>query len=216
MSGYWDKVREKAAGLGKAVAAVLGHKVSEEPVVRETIIEMRNRLFKEIISSTEQELSSAFKLALRNSGISLGINAAALSVLFFKPFGNKAASWIALGLFSGALAFSIVRFVNFARKNGKTTCMIIRDITKARSIHAGIKNYVFSEYPMVKRAYEVINSVQPYVPVLEEIPQIEDVVHLFIMYFRKRMIIAISLFAIYFVGFFWILRPYLISQFGMW
>lgn len=215
MQDYWQSIKNKIKRLGKAAFRIAGKAVSETPVVQYKIQEVRQRLFFKVISYTEKKLNEVFKTTLVNALINFSINASGVLILVFKPFGILWSRVASISFFSVSLCFFIYRCIMFAKNYGKTTVKVLRNILKIKSFRRGIRNYVFAEYPKVAKVYHLLNKVQPYVPVLEEIPEIEEVVTVIIQFFWKKLAFFFSGFVLYSLLLYWVLKPYLIYKFGL-
>lgn len=115
--------------------------------------------------------------------------------------------------FLSALVFAIVRFVLFIKNNGRLIFDMSKEILKSKSFHKGVKEYVYTSYPVIASIYADLDFATQYIPALNKVPQLEKIIDRFILEFKKRLILFALIFIVYTVLVNWILKLLLLASF---
>ena len=201
MSEYLKKVRARFVSLGKAAI---------NAAIPAVVISSINMAFGKI----EQKLHQLYLRTIRNSAITLVLNVIGMLVLIFQPFTQTVSKVIAYSLFTSGGVFWLIRTILYCRNYGKITIKIVRNVLQKRSLTKGISQFIVEEYPLVTMTYAGIDIASEHLNSLKEIPRLDELVHLFIRYFRKRVILYAGIVATYTLLVYWVLKPILIKMYS--
>ena len=146
-------------------------------------------------------LKEIFYLMLLSSVITFVINMIGIAILIIKPAGENS-RFIALGIFSITIIYTLVRVILYFNQYGKVTFNIVKHIRKEKSLSKGVSLFVQETYPSITKIYAGINVAQKFVPGLDSIPDFDKIVNDFINHFKKKVILVSSMFLLYSITFF--------------
>lgn len=147
------------------------------------------------------KLKEIFYLMLLSSVITFVINMIGIAILIIKPAGENS-RFIALGIFSITIIYTLVRVILYFKQYGKVTFNIVKHIRKEKSLSKGVSLFVQETYPSITKIYAGINVAQKFVPGLDSIPDLDKIVNDFINHFKKKVILVSSMFLLYSITFF--------------
>lgn len=162
---------------------------------------------KEVI---DEKLNNAMKNTLIGMSITCLIMTVGLVFVIFKPFGHDISFDAAAGIFVGLMVWGTYRFI----KNVINLWPWIKSIFTERGIKKGLIAKIKSEYKAVKIYDTIVEIGSKLFSSFNEIPDTSEIYDHYFIYIRKRVIIFAACVALYSVLFCWVLKPYLIGQFG--
>ena len=198
VSIYWKNLGTRLFSMGKAVV-----NVAISAAVKISI----NAAYEQI----EKKLHELYMKTVRNSAITLVLNAAGILILIFQPFGKQIATWICLAFFFAAFVFWLVRTILYCKKYGKVTIDISKNIIHSRSLSKGISKFITDEYPLVTLTYAGIYIASNHFSALKEIARLNELVKLFIQNFWKRLALFAGIMTFYTISVYWVIKPILIK-----
>ena len=202
--GYLKGVLSRLASLGKAALDVAA------PVAVEIGVETLISKACEII---ELKLKQLYKKTAINSAINFLINVAGILCLALRPFGQKPSAIVAIICFAAAAVFFLVRLILWCRTYGRQTLDVTKSVFREKSLHAGIEKYVLSTFPYISLTYAGIDFGSTYIPALNNVPRIPQLIDFFVRYFWKRLALFAGIVAIYTIAVLWILKPILVHRY---
>lgn len=203
-SKYWSSVGKKLLSLGKT-ALNLAAPVAVDYGVTKAV--------GKACSIIEAKIKDLYKQTTVNSVISLAINLSGILILIFKPFGENVSRYIACVFFFASFIFWLVRTILFLKKYGKVSVQISKTVIKQKSVYKGIEQYVLTEFPLIALGYAGIAVASEYVPSLNGVPRISELVKYLVKAFWKRVTLFAGIMGVYTIIVFWIIKPILINQF---
>ena len=200
MSEYWKKVGIRLASLGKAAvnAAI--------PAVVMASINSACDLI-------EEKLHQLYFKTIRNSAITLALNAAGILILIFQPFGKQIAIWLCMTFFFASFVFWLVRMILYCKNYGRITIDISKNVANQRSLYKGISKFITDEYPLVALTYAGIDLAAYQFSALKEIPRLNELVKIFIQNFWKRLAWFAGIMAFYTITVYWVIKPILMKRY---
>lgn len=202
-STYWNSVKERFLSLAKTAL-----KTAVPFTVDTAIVLSVNKA----CSIIESKLALIYKKSVINSSITLTINILGILILFFNPF-SKSINFLISGLFFlSSFVFWFIRTFVFIKNYGDTSLHIIKNIYKERSICFGLETYIYNSFPQIALMCSGISIGEKYIPSLKKIPRISDFIQYFVNYFRKQIILYITITCFYTILVFWIIKPILIRN----
>ena len=200
MTEYWKKVGIRLASLGKAAvnAAI--------PAVVMASINSACDLI-------EEKLHQLYFKTIRNSAITLALNAAGILLLIFHPFGKQIAIWLCMTFFFASFVFWLVRMILYCKNYGRITIDIIKNVANQRSLYKGISKFITDEYPLVVLTYAGIDLAAYQFSALKEIPRLNELVKIFIQNFWKRLAWFAGIMAFYTITVYWVIKPILMKRY---
>ncbi len=200
MSEYWKKVGARIASLGKAAV---------NAAIPAVVMASINSAYDLI----EEKLHELYMKTVRNSAITLVLNAAGILILIFQPFGKQIATWICLAFFFAAFVFWLVRMILYCKNYGKVTVDISKNVIHSRSLSKGISKFITDEYPLVALTYAGIDIAAYHFSALKEIPRLNELVKLFIHNFWKRLVLFALILTFYTIIVYWVIKPILLRHY---
>lgn len=200
MSEYLKRVGARLASLGKAAV-----NAAIPAVVMASINAAYDRI--------ETELHKLYFKTIRNSAITLALNAAGILILIFQPFGKKIATWICIAFFFASFVFWLVRMILYCRNYGRITVNICKNVLQQHSLSKGISTFITNQYPLVALTYAGIDLAAYQFSALKEIPRLNELVKLFIQNFWKRLAWFGGIMAIYSITVYWVIKPILMKHY---
>ena len=200
MSDYWKKVGIRLASLGKAAvnAAI--------PAVVMASINSACDLI-------EEKLHQLYFKTIRNSAITLALNATGILLLIFYPFGKQIAIWLCMTFFFASFVFWLVRMILYCKNYGRITIYISKNVANQRSLYKGISKFITDEYPLVALTYAGIDLAAYQFSALKEIPRLNELVKIFIQNFWKRLAWFAGIMAFYTITVYWVIKPILMKRY---
>lgn len=170
---------------------------------------------KEPVDEKVKEIIDAkMKVAMKNTILGMGITCLIMSLGFvfviFKPFGQDISFDAAAGIFVGLMTWGTYRCI----KNAVNLWPWIKCIIHERGIKNGLIYEIKNQYRAVKIYDTVVEIGSMIFPSLNELPDTSKIYDYYFDYIKKRVIIFAAGIALYSVLFCWVLKPYLIGQFG--
>ena len=199
-SEYWKKVGSRLASLGKAAV---------NAAIPAVVMASINTAYEHI----EKKLRELYLKTIRNSVITLALNAAGVLILIFQPFGKTVATCLSIAFFFSSFVFWLVRTILYCKDYGKVTVYISKNVIQSRSLSKGISKFIVDEYPLVTLTYAGIDIAANHFSALKEIPRLNELVKLFIQNFRKRLALFAGIMTFYTVTVYWVIKPILIRQY---
>lgn len=184
-SEYWKKVGARLASHGKdAVNAVI-----------------------------EVKLHEHYLKTIRNSAITLALNAAGVLILIFQPFGKTVANWLSQAFFFSSFVFWLIRTILYCKNYGKMTVDISKNVILSRSLSKGISRFIVNEHHFVALIYTGIDIASNLFSALKKIPRLNELVKIFIQNFWKRLALFAGIMTFYSVIVYWVIKPIIIRQY---
>lgn len=165
-------------------------------VVPKVVKKVTKSLEESYYSKIDFKLKETFFKMLLNSVITFCINMIGIAILLVKPVGDYS-RYIALGIFSLVLVYTLIRIFFYFKNYGKITFEILKDVLKEKSLSRGVSNFVKDKYPVITKIYAGINIAQNFVPGFNTVPDFDLIVKDFITHYKKRVILVTGLFALY-------------------
>lgn len=161
-------------------------------------------------------LDTFYKRTVINSLITLALNVIGMIFVIFDPFDEKTSYIIATLFFVVAFSFTLCRFIVFMinKQYREITFQLIQKIWKTKSVSNGVQEVVLNSIPKLATLYKGIDIVSNFVPSLENIPEIQDVVKYIINIFWKRFILFMGLLVFYSIMFYGVLKPLVLFYFN--
>lgn len=201
---YFTGVLSRLASLGKAALDIAA------PVAVELGVEA---LVTKACEKIEAKLKVLYKKTAINSAITFLINLAGILFLALKPFGQKASAVLAIICFAAAAVFFLVRLILWCRTYGRQTLDVTKSVFREKSLHTGIEKYVLPTFPYISLTYAGIDFGSNYIPALNNVPRIPQLIDFFVRYFWKRLALFAGIVAIYTIAVLWILKPILVHRY---
>ena len=201
---YWKGVVSRLASLGKATLSVAA------PVAVEVGV---GALVSKACEKIELRLKQLYKRTAINSAITFFINLVGILFLALRPFGERTSAIVAVVFFAGAASFFLVRLVLWCRAYGSQALGLTKSIWHEKGIHSGIEQYVLSTFPYISLTYAGIDVGSMYVPALENVPRIPQLIDFFVGYFWKRVALFAGIVVTYTVVVLWVVKPILIHKY---
>ncbi|MCQ2588546.1 MAG: DUF1232 domain-containing protein [Treponema sp.] len=173
----------------------------EKFFVPKVIEKAKVKLQESYYTKIDFKLKEIFYLMLLSSVITFVINMAGIAVLIVKPVGEYS-RFIALGIFSITIIYTVIRIILYFKQYGKVTFGIVKLVIKEKSLSKGVSLFVQQTYPAITKIYAGINVAQKFVPGMDSIPDFDKIVKDFIKHFKKKVILVSSMFLLYSVTFF--------------
>lgn len=187
--------------VAKQVLELTASKIIE--VIREPI----DAKIKEKINEI---LNKAMKNALLKTLITLLITAIGLMFVILKPFSETIAFTTASVIFIGLLAYSVYNTVSWIIE----VWPWLKSVWRERSIKKGIIAEVKTQYHALEVYENILAKGAVFIHALDEIPDLEQIFDHYVDYFKKKVLIFGIAIAVYCLIVYWILKPFLINQFG--
>lgn len=165
-------------------------------LVPKAVEKAKNKLQESYYEKIDIKLNEIFHLMLLNSLITFVINMAGIAVLLSKPAGDSS-RYIAFGIFSITIIYSLIRVIIYFKQYGKVTFGIFKLVRKEKSLSKGVSIFVQETYPSITMIYAGISIAQKFVPGLDSIPDFDKIVKEFINHFKKKVILVSSMFLLY-------------------
>mgnify|MGYP003291896347 CR=1 FL=1 len=165
-------------------------------LVPKAVEKAKNKLQESYYEKIDIKLNEIFHLMLVNSLITFVINMAGITVLLLKPAGDSS-RYIAFGIFSITIIYSLIRVFIYLKQYGKVTFGIFKLVRKEKSLSKGVSIFVQETYPSITMIYAGISIAQKFVPGLDSIPDFDKIVNEFINHFKKKVILVSSMFLLY-------------------
>lgn len=198
MSEYLKGVGARLFSLGKAVV---------NAAIPAVVMASINSAYDLI----EEKLHQLYFKTIRNSAITLVLNAAGILILIFQPFGKQIATWICLTFFFASFVFWLIRMILYCKNYGRVTLEISKNVLNQQSLSKGISKFITDEYPLVTLTYAGIDLAAYQFSALKEIPRLNELVTLFIQNFWKRLIWFAGIMTFYTVTVYWVIKPILMK-----
>ena len=193
---YWGSVRQRISSLGNTIV-----RTTTPVLVSYTVEQIVERTCRIIESKIKQMYINAFVY----SGIYFILSVIGLSIMRYRPFGDRNSLFVASCSFSAGLLIWLLRLCLFIRKYGKTSFEVTRHIFKEKSVYMGIECYTLEVFPVLTLIYVGIDSFSNKIPTLKTIPRIAEFVRYLVKIFWKRIVLFICTILIY-TTFLWILK----------
>lgn len=197
---YWTNVKKRLFSLAKIAITMAA------PVVVEAAVDWS---YEKAFVAVNEKLHVMYFKTIRNALITLGLNICGFVFLLFNPLYCKIISG---AFFLSAIVFTIVRCVLFVRDYGRITFDVCKSVLVEKSMHKGIKEYVYTSYPVIASLYAGLDFAAKYVPALTKVPQLEKIVDRFILEFKNRIILYTAILSVYTVLVYWVAKPLLMLQ----
>lgn len=175
--------------------------------VIEKVKEPVDEKIKEII---DEKMKSAMKNTLIGMAVTCFLMTVGLIFVIFKPFGQDISFDTAGGIFIALMVWGIYRFI----KNVINLWPWIKSIIHERGIKKGLITKIKNEYKAVRVYDTVVEIGSKIFSSFNEIPDTSEIYDHYLKYIRKRVFIFAAGIALYSVLFCWVLKPFLIGQFG--
>lgn len=161
-------------------------------------------------------LDTFYKRTVINSLITLALNVIGIIFVIFDPFGEKTSYLIATLFFAVAFSFTLYRFIAFMmnKQYREIAFQLIQHIWKTKSVSNGVKEVVINLIPNLARGYKGTDIMSNFVPALENIPEIQDVIKYIINIFGKCFRLFMGLLVFYSIMFYGVLRPLVLYFFN--
>lgn len=160
-------------------------------------------------------ISDSYKRTIVRAIIILIINIIATVIVCFRPFGEIASNYVSGIIFFLLFVYSIYRIIKKVSKYGMMTLGISKNILKEKSVRKGIANYVRRTdeivFRRIKKAFKFADVVNKMTDI--DLPNLEEVIHHFLIKFLKTILLFVILYAVYVFGTYWLLEPYLLRHF---
>lgn len=177
-------------------------------VTKDIVEEISSKKIKAIITDS-------YKKTIIRAVVVLLLNIIATVIVCFRPFGEIASSYVAGIIFFALFVYSIYRTVLKISRYGMITLGISGNIIKAKSLRTGIANYVRSTddkmFQRITKAFKFADVVNQMTDI--DLPSLEDVIHHFLIKFLKTIFLFVGLYAVYTVGTYWFLKPFLLNHY---
>ena len=193
---YWGSVRQRIFSLGNTIVSTTTPILVSYAV--EQIVEKTCRII-------ESKIKHMYINAFVYSGIYFMLSVMGISIMRYRPFGERNSLFVALCFFSLALVIWLLRVCFFIRKYGNTSVELTRHIEKEKSVYMGIESYTLESFPLLTLLYVGIDSFSTKLPALKTIPRIAEFVRYLVKIFWKRAVLFICTTLIY-TTFLWILK----------
>lgn len=177
-------------------------------LVPKAVEKAKEKIQESYYAKIDFKLKEIFYNMLLNAVITFVINMAGIAILIVKPAGEYS-RFIALGIFSITMIYTLVRVILYIKKYGKVTFGITKLVLKEKSLSKGVSLFVQETYPSITKIYAGINIAQKFVPGLDSIPDFEEIVKDFINHFKKKVILVSSMFVLYSLVIFVISKSFL-------
>lgn len=165
-------------------------------VVPKAVEKAKEKLQESYYTKIDFKLKEIFFLMLLNSVITFVMNMAGIAILVIKPAGEYS-RFIALGIFSITMIYTLVRVILYFKQYGKVTLGIVKLVLKEKSLSKGVSLFVQKTYPSITKVYAGISIAQKFVPGLDSIPDFDKIVKDFINHFKKKVLLVSSMFLFY-------------------
>lgn len=200
------------AGFLDDVAVILFiYKKVAEYAVPKLVEKKVEEIEQSIYTQVDENLEKLFRNYLRRSIIVLILNLTGFALLIFKPFGPDFSRMIAICLFMIALILFVSSLINNCQKYGKITVYNLKIILKEKSLKRGLESAVLIKYPEIAKVYAAIDVAKRYVPGLNTVPQLNEIIDDFVKHYKKSAILTGVLLAIYSAALFTV-RHFLLNQ----
>ena len=155
-------------------------------------------------------LSSQFKKTIVEAEIKLAFCVIAVCVAVFTPFGERCSLWISSLLFIGMLLWSVVESASY--------CMLPIKIIQKRSMQIGIIEFVKWKFPQAdtgSSVYDVVREIgSRFSSRFRNLRQSDEIIWDFVIYLAKDIVIFASVFSLYIILVYWILKPIILEKFA--
>ncbi|MCR5614512.1 YkvA family protein [Treponema sp.] len=158
----------------------------------------------------DSKLNEAFKNSLISTMITFFIMTVGLLFVIIKPFGQDIAFDIASVIFIGLMFWGTYRTI----RNVRNAWPWIKSIFKERGIKKGIIAEVKNQYKAVAIYDKLLETGSKFLDAFNEIPDTTEILDHYVRHFRKKVIIFGAAIGVYCLIVYWILKPFLINQFG--
>lgn len=151
-------------------------------------------------SEIDKKLNDIFRQNIILSIFTFLINLTGLIMLILKPFGIELSRMLSISMFSIALIISVAFLINNIQKYGSITIYNLKIVIKEKSLKNGIRKAVLNKYPEITKAYAKIDLARHFVPGLDAVPQLDDIIKDFVQHYKKNAILFCSLIFVYSVS----------------
>lgn len=193
---YWGSVRQRISSLGNTIVR------TTTPVLVSYAVE---QIAEKTCQVVESKIKQMYINAFVYSGIYFMLSVIGISIMRYRPFGERNSLFVALCSFSVVLVIWLLRLCLFIRKYGNTSVEVSKHIIKEKSVYMGIESYTLESFPLLTLLYVGIDSFSIKLPALKTIPRIADFVRYLVKIFWKRAVLFICTILIY-TTFLWILK----------
>ena len=193
---YWGCVRQRIFSLGNTVVRIT------TPVLVSYAVE---QIIEKTCQIIESKITQMYINAFVYSGIYFMLNVIGISIMRYRPFGERNSLFGALCSFSVVFVIWLLRFCLFIRNYGNTSVEVSRHIIKEKSVYMGIESYTLESFPLLTLLYVGIDSFSTKLPALKTIPRVAEFVRYLVKIFWKRAVLFICTILIY-TTFLWILK----------
>ena len=207
-----DVVPDTIPGIGLvddvSVLLLVFNEVSKFAIpkaVKQITVRVEESYFPKIDAS----LKHIFAMMLKSSIITLVVNVIGILMFVFRPF-DEYSKFVGFALFGCTFVFLIVRIVLYLKQYGKITLTITRTVFKNKSLSKGISEFVKQQYPVITNIYAGIGVAKKYIPGTDSIPDFDKIVKDFIIHYRRKVLLVLSLFSFYSVSIF-VLKVFVIK-----
>lgn len=164
-----------------------------------------------LYSRFNTKLNDIFRKNLWRSIIVLILNLIGFALLIFKPFGIELSRMTAIAAFFIALVLFIASAVNNCQKYGAITIYNLKIVLKEKNLKKGVGKAVTAKYTEIAKVYAKVDIARHFVPGLDSVPQIDEIIDDFVQHYKKSAILVSSLIIVYTVTLF-LIRFFLLRQ----
>lgn len=164
-----------------------------------------------LYSRFNTKLNDIFRKNLWRSIIVLILNLIGFVLLIFKPLEISLSRMTAMAAFFIAFVLFLASVVNNCQKYGAITIYNLKIVLKEKNLKKGVGKAVTKKYPEIAKVYAKVDVARHFVPGLDTVPQLDEIIDDFVQHYKKSAILASSLIVVYSVTFF-VVRFFLLKQ----
>ena len=158
---------------------------------------IEKKIYDTCYEKIDEKLSLIFKSILLNTLWTFLANVLGCTILIIKPFGIPYSRYTAYVVFGLNAVWALFRIIRYLIQYGATTKKIAVYIWKRRSISKGLSDFVLEEYVYINYIYAGIEIARNFVPQMPEVPDLPQIIKTFEKHYKKRIILFITLLALY-------------------
>ena len=88
-------------------------------------------------------------------------------------------------------------YARIIRKNGRKALIIASNIIKEHNFYKGLEKYILDSFPKISLVYAGIDIGTKYIPYLNRIAKISDMVRIYVHHFWKQLTLFAGIMSIY-------------------
>lgn len=185
-----DVIPDAIPGLGlidDAAVILFVFKEVSKFMAPKLIKHVQTKILESCYQKIDIKLKQVFNSTLISCSIVVVINFFAFLISKMNWF-SPATHYVSLGLILAGCLFSLIRAFIYLKQYGKISLDIFKSVLKNKRVKKGIAEYVRSEYVYINYLFAGIDIANDFFPELQ-IPDLEEIVSVFIKNYIKRIIL---------------------------